>query len=126
MYNTKAFIEALSARLNQVLPTYFEEAPERATSFPYAVINGIKITDLAQGDLMLFYVDLWGDEKSPTATVTLEEYCDALRNELSGAVIASEGAFGAHVGFEGQTPLPDSEHDIAHRRLSLSARIFYN
>lgn len=126
MYRTKDFIEALRARIDLILPTYFEEAPSRATKFPYAVINGLRITDLDDGDLMLFYIDLWGDEKAPEATVALEEMCDQLRNELTGEVLLVAGSFGAHLGFEAQNPLIDGEFDIAHRRLSMSARIFYN
>ena len=126
MANTTAFIKALRAKINTIIPAYYDAAPTSATAFPYAVINTPKVTDLAAGDLMLFYVDSWGDEKDEGTTVALEEACDALRNELSGAVLTEAGVFGAHIGFESQNPLPDNEYDIAHRRLSLSARIFYN
>lgn len=126
MYRTKDFIEELRASLDLILPTYFEEAPSQKTRFPYCVISGIKVSDLAQGDLMYFYLDIWGDEKAPETTVALEEYCDILRNKLSGAVLRREGSFGAHIGFDSQNPIQDTEFDIAHRRLSMSARIFYN
>ncbi len=126
MYRTKDFIEELRAQLDLILPTYYEEAPSKATRFPYCVISGIKVTDLAQGDQIYFYLDIWGDEKAPETTVALEEYCDLLRNGLSGAVLVREGSFGAHLGFDSQNPMQDSEFDIAHRRLSMSARIFYN
>lgn len=124
--NTAAFLEALRARINTILPTYYEEAPSRATQFPYAVITNPKITDLAQGDQMFFYIELWGDEKAADTTERLEAYCDELRNELTGAVLFEPGVFGAHLGFEAQNPIPDGEYDLTHRRLSMSARIFYN
>lgn len=126
MYNTKAFIKALRERVNKVLPTYYEEAPSKNAEFPYAVLNGINIIDLAAGDLASFYLDIWVDEKKPTATEELEALCDTLRNELTNEVIAESGIFAAHIGFDNQNAVADSEFDIAHRKLSMSARIFYN
>lgn len=124
-YNTKAFIKALRKRVNEVLPTYYEEAPASG-NFPYAVLNGINIIDLAAGDLASFYLDVWVDEKKPNATEELEGYCDKLRNELTNAVISESGIFAAHIGFDNQSAIADSEFDLAHRKLSMSARIFYN
>lgn len=126
MYHTKDFIIALRERVSKVLTTYYEEAPSKNASFPYAVLNGINIIDLAAGDLASFYLDIWVDEKKPTATEELEALCDTLRNELTNEVIAVRGAFAAHIGFDNQNAIADTEYDIAHRRLALSARIFYN
>lgn len=124
--NTTALIKALRERVNKILTTYYEEAPSKDTVFPYAVINGVNIIDLAAGDLASFYLDIWVDEKQPNATEQLESLCDTLRNELTGAVIAESGVFAAHIGFDNQNAIADSEYDIAHRRLSMSARTFYN
>lgn len=126
MYHTKDFIAALRERVSKVLTTYYEEAPSKNASFPYAVLNGINIIDLAAGDLASFYLDIWVDEKKPTATEELEALCDKLRNELTNEVIAVRGVFAAHIGFDNQNAIADTEYDIAHRRLALSARIFYN
>lgn len=126
MYHTKGFIIALRERVSKVLTTYYEEAPSKNASFPYAVLNGINIIDLAAGDLASFYLDIWVDEKKPTATEELEALCDTLRNELTNEVIAVRGVFAAHIGFDNQNAIADTEYDIAHRRLALSARIFYN
>lgn len=126
MVNTKAFISALTERVNRILTTYFEEAPSKGAEYPYAVINGINIITLEEsGDLTSFYIDLYGDEKAPGTTEELERLCDTLRNELDGEVIYVAGTFGAHIGFENQNSLIDGEYDLAHRKLSLSARIFY-
>ena len=123
---TRDFIKALRDAIDDILPTYYEEAPSKATSYPYAVITGIKITDLAVGDQMYFYLELWGDEKAADATIELEEYCDAIRAALTGAVLYAPGTFGAHIGFEAQNPIPESEFDLCHRRLAMSARVLYN
>lgn len=66
MTNTKEFIKAMRERVNDVLPTYYEEAPSKDVAFPYSVLNGINIIDLAAGDLASFYLDIWVDEKSQT------------------------------------------------------------
>lgn len=126
MANTTAFIKALRLRVNEIIPTYYEEAPSKAASFPYAVLNGINIIDLAAGDLASFYLDIWVDEKKPNATEELEAFCDKLRNELTGAILSVKGIFASHIGFDNQNAIADSEYDIAHRRLAMSARIFYN
>ena len=125
-FNTRAFIEATRSRVNAILPCYYEEAPTQNAAFPYTVLNGINIIDLGGGDLASFYLDIWVDEKKPGATVELEQLCDTLRNELYNEVIAVRGIFAAHIGFDSQNTVADSEFDIAHRRLSMSARIFYN
>lgn len=126
MANTTAFIKALRLRVNEIIPTYYEEAPSKAASFPYAVLNGINIIDLAAGDLASFYLDIWVDEKKPNATEELEAFCDKLRNELTGAILSVKGIFVSHIGFDNQNAIADSEYDIAHRRLAMSARTFYN
>ena len=51
--NTTALIKALRERVNKILTTYYEEAPSKDAVFPYAVINGVNIIDLAAGDLFL-------------------------------------------------------------------------
>lgn len=126
MYHTMDFIKALRERVSRVLPTYYEEAPSSGATFPYAVLNGINIIDLAAGDLASFYLDIWVDEKKPTATEELETLCDTLRNELTNEVISVSGVFGSHIGFDNQNAIAESEYDISHRRLAMSARIFYN
>lgn len=122
--NTEAFIKALTERVDAILPSYYEEAPTRDIIFPYSVISGINIIDLESGDLASFYVDVWADEKKPEATVELERACDSIRNELYNAIIAAPGLYG-HIGFDNQNTVADNEFDIAHRRLSMSARLFY-
>lgn len=127
-YNTKAFIVALTERVNEILPTYYEEAPtkEQKSGYPYAVISGLNIIDLDTGDLTSFYIDIWVDEKKQNATEELETLCDTLRNELTNEVVSVRGIFASHIGFENQNSIADNEYDIAHRRLSLSARTFFN
>jgi len=121
--NTEAFIVTIVERVNAILPTYYEEAPTES-ELSYAVISGINIIPLDHGDLASFYIDIWVDEKKPNATVELERTCDKLRTELYNAVISAPGMYG-HIGFDNQNTVADNEFDIAHRRLSMSARLFY-
>lgn len=126
MVNTNAVISAITARVNEILPTTYEKGRTQNVVYPYAVVNGVNIITLEEsGDLTSFYIDLWGDEKDSSTTDQLEELCDTLRNELEGEVIYVAGQFGLHIGFDNQNSLIDSEYDLAHRKLSLSARIFY-
>jgi len=123
--NTKEFIKHITAFLNDIVTTTYDEAPTTG-KFPFAVVSGINIIDLASGDLTSFYMDVYADEKKTGAAVELETLCDALRNKITGAVIYVPGIFGAHLGFDNQNGDRDPEYDIFHRRLSVSARIFYN
>lgn len=126
MVNTKAVMSAITDRVNEILPTTYEKGRTQNVVYPYAVVNGVNIITLEEsGDLTSFYIDLWGDEKDNSTTDQLEELCDTLRNELEGEVIYVAGQFGLHIGFDNQNSLIDSEYDLAHRKLSLSARIFY-
>jgi hypothetical protein len=122
--NTEAFIIALVERVNTILPTTYDEAPTKNAPALYAVISGINIIDLESGDLASFYIDVWTDEKQPDAAVKLERACDNLRNGLYNAIITAPGLYG-HIGFDNQNAVTDNEFDIAHRRLSMSARLFY-
>ncbi len=122
--NTTGIIGALIERVNNILPTTYEIAPTRPKKFPYAVIGSLNISDLESGDLVLFYIDVWTDEKSLDAGVELEKACDNLRNGLYNAIIEAPGIYG-HIGFGNQNCVADNEFDIAHRRLSMSARVFY-
>ncbi|MBC5728149.1 hypothetical protein H8R91_06390 [Ruminococcus sp. NSJ-71] len=122
--NTEAFITALTERVNTILPTTYEEAPIKNAPPLFAVVSGINIIDLESGDLASFYIDVWADEKAADATIKLERACDSLRNGLYNAIIAAPGLYG-HIGFDNQNTVADSEFDIAHRRLALSARLFY-
>ncbi|MDR1001680.1 MAG: hypothetical protein LBL82_00195 [Oscillospiraceae bacterium] len=121
----------MTARINEIIPTTYELAPINETysgnwDFPYAVLSGINIIDLEEsGDLTSFYVDVWTDNKLPTATEQLDSLCDTLRNELHNTVVAAEGKFSSHIGFENQNMIQESEFDLSHRRLSFAARIFY-
>ena len=122
--NTTDFILQLTEAANEILPPYYEAAPVTG-SFPYAVIGGINIVSLSDGDLASFNVDFYGDEKDPDAAVELERLCDMTRNGLDGLTIHVPGVLGAHIGFENQNNIVEGEHDLVHRRLSMSARIFY-
>lgn len=122
--NTSAFIMKLTEYVNSILSCYYEEAPSTA-SLPYAIVNGIYVSDLATGDLVPFYIDIWADEKNPNATEQLEGYCDTLRNALNNKTLIDEDVLYAHIGFENQSRTADTEFDLSHRKLSFEARIFY-
>lgn len=122
--NTTEFIRKLTTIIDSVATCYYEESPVSA-AFPYCVAGSVHISDMESGDLLAFDVDVWTDEKKPDATVELEGICDRLRNRMSNAVLTQDGVFSAHIGFEAQSAVNESEFDLCHRRLSFSARIFY-
>jgi hypothetical protein len=122
--NTKQFIIKAADAINDVLTCYYDEAPATA-AFPYCVLSGINVQDLADGDQIFFDVDIWTDEKQQNATGILEGYCDTIRNALSGLPLSVENTFHCHINFDSQQTVRDNEHDIAHRRLSFTSRIFY-
>lgn len=127
MINTSAFIEELIKYLNTLkdgFKVYYDRAPINRT-FPYGVVSGITASELNAGDLTMFDLDIWTDNKLPSATVEIESLCDLCRNALTNKVISSNGVFGSHVGYEGRDTTDDREDDISHRRLFFAARIFY-
>jgi len=125
--NTSAFIETLIAEINTMrkgFTSYYDRAPAKA-GFPYSVVSGITASDLAAGDLSMFDVDIWTDDKLPTATEELESICDDLRNFLHNRIISREGVFAGHIGYESRDTSDDREKDLSHRRLVFAARLFY-
>ena len=127
MINTSAFIEELIKYLNTLkdgFSIYYDRAPT-GRNFPYAVISGITASDLAEGDLTSFDVDIWTDDKKAAATEEIEGLCDLIRNKLSNKIISAPGVFGSHIGYEGRDTSDDREDDLSHRRLFFAARIFY-
>ncbi len=124
---TSAFIEELVKYLNTVkdgFKVYYDRAPKDKT-FPYGIVSGITASELGEGDLTSFDLDIWTDDKLPSATEEVESLCDLCRNALTNKVISSQGVFGSHVGYEGRDTSDDREDDLSHRRLFYAARIFY-
>lgn len=122
--NTQGLIEELTTTVNDIVPAYYEDAPENA-ALPFCVINNPIVSDLATGDLVSFYIDIWADERKPNAAVELEFTCDILRNRLNGLIISRENSFSGHLNFEKQFAVSDTEQDLLHRRQSWTARVFY-
>lgn len=123
-YNVSAFIESIVEVVNSVLVCFYDRAPD-TESYPFAVLSGVTASDLAAGDLIMFDIDIWHDDKQSDATAAVEGYCDALRRELHNRIISREGVFAGHIGYENRDTSDDKETDLIHRRLSFSARIFY-
>lgn len=123
------FIEVLTAKINEILPTTYESAPVES-AYCYAVVSGLYIQNPSEHeDAATFYIELFANETAPpdesSTTETLEAYCDAVRTTLQNEIIYSAGVFYAHIGFEGRATSAESEHDLNHRRLTFSAKIFY-
>jgi len=128
LINTSAFIEGLTAYLNTVkegFSVFYDRAPSKK-AFPYGVISGVNESSLGEGYLTSFDLDLWTDDKLPTATEEIEELCDITRNALNDKVLSVEGVFSCHIGYEGRDTTDDREDDLSHRRIYFAARIFYN
>lgn len=103
---------------------YYDRAPED-TTFPYGVFGDISAANLNSGELSTFDVDVWTDDKLPSATEDLEALCDELRNFLHERVIAREGVFLGRILYERREPPDERERDLSHRRLSFAARLFF-
>lgn len=122
-----AFIKALVQFINEAVTCYYEDAPEGA-AFPYCTVSSLNTTPLEEGEhgcLALFYIDVWAGEQHGSETRALETACDRIVNRMQRAVISKTGEFAAHIGFENKRVEQETEFDIAHRRISMSARIFY-
>lgn len=126
--NTSALIEALTQEISGMrdgFKCYYDRAPSDA-AFPYSVLGAVTASDLESGDLSMFDVDIWTDDKLPTATEELEALCDELRNFLHNKIIAREGIFAGHIGYESRDVPDERERDLSRRRLTFAARVFYN
>lgn len=122
--NISAVIEALVERINQTEKCFYDRAPAKE-KLPFCVLGGIKDSDLSEGTLVRFDIDLWGDDKDPVACEEIEASSDRLQNALDGAIVGKDGIFLGHIQYENRDPSADRETDLLHRRLFFTARIFY-
>ena len=127
--NAEAFISEITNKINNnVCTCYFEEAPKNAR-FIYAVLGGELINDLEaaeSGNIITFDVDIYADEKKSTATAELLSTCDKLQNYIAqNNILSADGVFYAHLGVESQSGKSEAEADLYHKRVSISARIFF-
>lgn len=131
--DTSSFISELVSSVNSAKDNfvcYYDRAPndddeEYEVVFPYGVVGKIHPTSLDEGFLITFDLDLWTDDKLPTATEDLEQLCDDLQNYLDHRIISREGEFYGHIGYEGRDTSDDRDTDISHRRMYFAARVFY-
>lgn len=126
MFDTAKVYETIVEAFNAVIPAFFEDA-DMPNDPIYCVFNSPKHSDIADnnGDLIFFYIDLFGDDRTANNSVLLQQACDDLRNALTGAIISAEGYFAGHLNFEQNISLQESEFDINHRRQEWTARVFY-
>ncbi len=126
MIDTTKLYAAIVAAFNEVLPAYYEDA-EKPSDALYCVINSPVHSNIADrgGDLVFFYVDLFGDDRITDNNTDLQRACDTLRNTLDAAIVRAEGYFGGHLNFEKCLNLQESDFDINHRRQEWTARVFY-
>ena len=125
--NTSDFIAALVSDINDArenFECYYDRAKKDAP-YPHSVVGDINVTSLDEGYLVSFDLDLWTDDKLPTATEDLEQLCDDLQNYLDHRIISREGEFYGHIGYEGRDTSDDRDTDISHRRMYFAARVFY-
>lgn len=126
MIDTTRLYAAIVAAFNEVLPAYYEDA-EKPSDALYCVVNSPVHSDIAdrQGDLVFFYVDIFGDDRTTDNNEDLQRACDSLRNILDAEIIRAEGYFGGHLNFEKSVNFDDSSFDINHRRQEWTVRVFY-
>lgn len=126
MIDTDRLYAAIVEAFNAVIPAYFDEA-EKPSDALYCVINSPIHSDIADrnGDLVFFYVDLYGDDRTVNNNVTLQQACDSLRNTLDASVIYDPGHFGGHLNFEKDITAQLTDIDINRRRQEWTARVFY-
>ena len=127
MINNAALYAAIVAAFNEVLPAYFEDADKPADALYCVINNPVHSNDIVdrQGDLVFFYVDIFGDDKTINNNAALQQACDNLRNALDAEIISAEGYFGGHLNFEKSLDVDESDFDINRRRQEWTARVFY-
>lgn len=122
MFNQSKFIEKLQEYINGFTTCFYESAPSIA-EFPYCILLPPATTDLQQGILSTFDIEIYSNELSGAEDV--EALCDTLKNNLQNYLLNSENNFTSHISFESYYNLRENEHDILARRLTFTARIFY-
>lgn len=118
------FLKTLITYANQTAATYYDTVPTDAV-YPYACINSPLVLDADGCDSLEFYLDIWADDKKPTATAELETLCDSFRRAFSAKIFTITPQGAAHISFDRQITVAESDFDLCHRRQIYTARIFY-
>lgn len=121
MINTDKYIEKLIAKISTIKTCYYEEAP-KGIDYPYFTLSSFVMSDLANGYLVLFDIDVWTNEYTDS---NIDQLCDQLINELDKTTLNEAGFFSSHINFENQNMVKDNEQDLISRKVSFAARIFF-
>lgn len=114
------FLDKLMVKINTIMNTYYEIAPDNA-EYPYGVVPNLTFSDLEYGYQCLFDIDIYINEQISESSV--EFYCDNLRKGLDGYNFKDDH-IGFHIGFDSQNLGKMTEQDSSMRRISFIARIF--
>jgi hypothetical protein len=120
---TTLAIAKLVNLFNEYIPCYYEEAPGGA-EFQFAVLTGLNGYDIGAGDALSFYLEFYTGECAGDS-VRMDRAIDELRSAFDGRAVLQQGGFGAHITFNSRSGMNENSYDLCHRRLSLTARIFF-
>ena len=120
---TSALMQCLTNTVNELIPCYYEEAPE-GERFHYAVLTGTNAYDIGAGDGVGFILEFYTGEQIGQS-MELDATIDAVRTALDGACLREEGVFAAHIGFSARSGIDERSYDLCHRRLNFTARTFF-
>jgi hypothetical protein len=121
--HTSELIKCLTGTVNEMIPCFYEEAPERA-EFHYAILTGINGYDIGAGDGVAFILEFYTGEQLGQSE-DLDATIDAVRTALDGACIHGENTFSAHIGFNSRSGMDERSYDLCRRRLNFTARTFF-
>ena len=118
---TSEFIQAVMTKLNTIVTTYFEEAPNDA-NMPYAVLQNASIRGEDNYEPIILDIVLYQED---TPTLDVETYTNSIKAGLDKAIVSSAGKFSSHIYFESSDNVRDTDTDLISRRLTFTARVFY-
>lgn len=121
--NTSNFTKMLLTKLNEILPTYFEEADPKAT-FPYAVVQNINPRADQTQMIETIIIDLAIYQKE-SPTLDVEQKLDELKELINRTNLNEVGKFSSYLYFESSDNVRDQDGDLICRSATIQARVFY-
>jgi hypothetical protein len=113
------FVTQFIKKMNTIISTYYEEAPNDAT-YPYAVVPSLVINSIDYGYRAIIDVEFYVNDLSDS---NIEELNDNLRNQLDQFTFYNNKV-GFHINYDGSILSKQVEQDFTYRKATFIAKIF--
>ena len=113
-------LELVKERLEEILPTYLEEAPQ-GTAYPFITYSLTSSTEDFQREILILEVNVWDRNNDTTA---LEGYADQVNLAFHRFKYFKKGELQTSIYRFGRSMIPDPDPLIKRRQLLFQCKTY--